>query len=195
MAPIPWGNTDMIKSLLAAGVLLASASFAAPAMAAFDPSFQPVLIDESSPGLFDFSQAGFFGGAAITGWFSGADLNADGQLNSSFGELTGFHVEFSGNSKFKAFSINGVGPGLVIYDLDGGPFGDSLGEMIFAGAKWGIYDAGFTTGPCDGSHACGYLLSALDVQEPSMWTTMLLGIGGLGAVLRIAQRRRFLGEA
>jgi hypothetical protein len=185
----------MIRSLLAAGVLLASASFAAPATAAWDPSFQPVLIDESAPGLFDFSQAGFFDGATITGWFSGADLNADGQINSSFGEVTGFHVQFSGNSLFKAFSIDGVGLGLVTYDLDGGPFGDSLGERIFAGAKWGIYDAGFSTGPCDGSHVCGYLLSALDVPEPSTWTSLLLGIGGLGAALRTARRRRFPGAA
>jgi hypothetical protein len=51
-----------------------------------------------------FSQNGFNGGGTISGTFTGADLDANGQLSSFAGEITAYSATFSGNSFVPAFT-------------------------------------------------------------------------------------------
>jgi hypothetical protein len=184
----------MIKSLLAASVLFASTLVAAPAMAGVDLTTDLVKVTESSPGVFDFSQGGFFGGGVITGSFAGVDSDADGQLSSFVGELTDFHLAYSGGSQVHAFTLGFADLFGLVYDLDGGDLGDGLILDIegIEASNFGVFYAagpgplGFE--PCDGSNICGFIVGA-DVPEPSTWALMTLALGGLGAMLRRSRVR------
>jgi hypothetical protein len=184
----------MIKSLLAAGVLFASALVAAPALAAgVDFTTDLVTVTESSPGVFDFSQGGFFGGGVVTGSFTGVDNDADGQLSSFVGELTDFHFAYSGGSQVHAFTLGLADLFGLVYDLDGGDLGDGVAlaiEGIGAQNFTSIYFAGpgpLGSVPCDGSNICGFIVDS--VPEPSTWALMTLALGGVGAMLRRSRVR------
>jgi hypothetical protein len=180
--------------LIAASAAAMALCCAAPAFAGTDTTTQLVQVTESSPGVFDFTEGGFAGGATISGFFKGTDTDSDGQLNSFLGEVTDFHMSFSGNSKVGAFSL-GLGSlfGLV-YDLDGGPLGDGLDlaiEGVGASSFKDTYLAGpgpFARGACDGTNACGYVAGG--VPEPGTWSMALVGLLGVGGALRLARAKQ-----
>ena len=52
----------------------------------------------------NFAQNGFNGGGTISGTFTGADLDSNGQLSSFAGEITAYSATFSGNAFVPAFT-------------------------------------------------------------------------------------------
>ena len=181
-----------IATWVSGAVLLGAAALAAPAMAGIDFSSEIVGVTEGAPGVFDFSEGGFSDGATVTGFFTGEDLDSDGQLSSFDGEITDFSMHFSGNSLVAAFSLSFSDLFGLVYDLDGGDLGDGtdldiegIGAFSFSGA----YSAG--PGPvalCDGSQICGVVAGPdVGVPEPATWAMLLLGFAAVGGAVR--QRR------
>lgn len=106
-------------------------------------AYYPAMADSVT---FSFSQAGFGEGAFVSGTFTGQDIDGNGQLSSSDGEIIGFDMAFSGNSLVSAFTLDVSDLNGLVYDLDGGPLGDGLDlaiEGIAAGN--GAYD--YVAGP------------------------------------------------
>ena len=92
---------------------------------------------------FTFCQEGYSEGAVVSGSFTGADDNLDGQLESN--ELTDITVNYSGNSLVGPLSFDLSNLFGFVYDLDGGPLGDGLTggvEGIAAGSGAESYAAG-----------------------------------------------------
>ena len=204
-----------VGRFLAACAIVIGVGAAAPAMAAHvDFSFDPVVVTQVSPGNFAFSQDGFSGGASVTGSFSGADINADGQLSYFTAppepslplELTDFTASFSGNALVPAFSL--TFPELDNFNYQLGPtlgVNSVIDNGLTEGIESGTFSRFYTAGPgsllalgfvappglCNGAQICGGVLA---LPEPATWTTLLIGLFGVGATLRSAQRRRVLGE-
>lgn len=65
-----------------------------------------VLATFSHAATYEFHQAGYTGGGAVSGYFSGTDLNGDGYLVGTHGEIDGFQLSFTGNAAVGAFSID-----------------------------------------------------------------------------------------
>ncbi|MBS0347976.1 MAG: PEP-CTERM sorting domain-containing protein [Proteobacteria bacterium] len=65
-----------------------------------------VLATFSHAATYEFHQAGYTGGGAVSGYFSGTDLNGDGYLVGTHGEIDGFQLSFAGNAAVGAFSID-----------------------------------------------------------------------------------------
>lgn len=88
--------------------------------------------------MFEFYQGGFSEGAYVSGTFSGADLNASGRLGDDQlpflppyeGEVSSFHMSFSGNSLVSSFNVDypiaRIGEPTLVYDMDGGPLGEAM---------------------------------------------------------------------
>ena len=155
----------------------------------------------ATPMSFDFIQEGFSEGAVVTGMFTGEDLDSNGQLSSFAGEISGFMMEFSGNSLVGMFSLDLVDLFGLAYDLDGGPLGDGHVLSIEGiGADNGsgfVYEAG--PGPFD---ECGIGVDcarvsdglatdfsmelihvtpkAVGVPEPALSGLLALGLFGVG---------------
>ena len=104
---------------------------------------------------YNFSHSGFADGGIVTGMFAGEDVNDDGFLVGNEGsagsnEITDFNMAFSGNSIVPAFALGFDNFRFLVYRLDGGPLGDSDGELIAASSDFdtaGLYiPQGFSTG-------------------------------------------------
>jgi hypothetical protein len=182
------------KHLAGAAALAVLALVPAAAMAGTDSSTQSATVTSLTATTFSFTEVGFTGGAQVTGTFAGSDLNNDGELSSFGGEVTGFTMNFSGNSLVSAFSLGLPDLFGLVYDLNGGPLGDGvlLGmEGIGAVSLGGAYIMG--PGPltaCDQGHACAHVLGAGPgdgIPEPATWALMLGGFGLAGAALRRRQ--------
>ncbi|WP_079437102.1 PEP-CTERM sorting domain-containing protein [Zoogloea sp. LCSB751] len=65
-----------------------------------------VLATFSHAATYNFYQAGYSGGGGVSGYFSGTDLNGDGYLVGTHGEIDGFQLSFAGNAAVDAFSID-----------------------------------------------------------------------------------------
>ena len=92
---------------------------------------------------YTFCQEGFSEGAFISGSFTGADSDSNGQL--AFDEVTDAALTFSGNSAVGPLSFTFADFYGVVYDLDGGPLGDGEDgdvEGIGAAGAAGVYKAG-----------------------------------------------------
>jgi len=119
-----------IATWVSGAVLLGAAALAAPAMAGIDFSSEIVGVTEGAPGVFDFSEGGFSDGATVTGFFTGEDLDSDGQLSSFDGEITDFAMHFSGNSLVAAFSLSFSDLFGLVSDLDGADLGNGSDRYI-----------------------------------------------------------------
>lgn len=87
-----------------------------------------VLATFSHAATYDFHQAGYSSGGAVSGYFSGTDLNGDGYINGAHGEIDDFQLSFAGNAAVSAFNID---------------YGDFLQTLAIG---WGlIYRLGSTT--------------------------------------------------
>ena len=178
---------------VAFGAALAMALMgAAPAQAAFDFSSENVIVTDLGGGNYSFTQAGWSGGGLVGGTFSGLDDDGDLQLDSFFGEITAFSMNFSGNGFAPAFSIGIAGLDGLVFDLDGSNLlGDGIGgfdaEGIAAYGFASLYVAG--PGPldvCGEGFECAVVASF--VPEPSQWAMLIAGFGLTGAAMR---RRRY----
>ena len=152
---------------------------------------------QATPIRYDFSQTGFSGGAEVTGFFLGDDLDGNGQLSSFRGEVSGFQLNFSGNSWVHGFSLDLSDLLGLVYDLDGGILGDGSdldGEGMLAWDWNHLFAAG--VGPlgleCGQDPICGGVAShhhlslsgeaimvTAQVPEPAMGLLFMLGFVGL----------------
>jgi hypothetical protein len=162
---------------------------------------------------FTFSQSGFPGGGQITGFFSGEDLDGDGQLSSFADEISAFGASFSGNDAISAFTLGFDDLFGLVYDLGDPLLGDGTTgdiEGIFAENANGTYEAG--AGPlglpngCQADGVCGRISQgeaatesgafvevgtpAPAVPEPATWAMMVGGFGLAGAAVRARRRMR-----
>lgn len=175
-------------STLVGALALVITALPSPATAAFifDATTEVATVVQLTATDYTFSQSGFFAGAMITGTFSGADDNGDSQLSLGDGEVTAFSLNFSGNH-VPPFTLSLAHLFYFLYDLDGGPLGDSSGLLI-EGVLAFSHSAGYLMGPgvgepCGIGEVCAALVS---VPEPSL---ALLGAVGLAAALRRRTRR------
>jgi hypothetical protein len=150
---------------------------------------------------YSFSQSGFAGGGSVTGSFSGVDLDLNGILDASFGEISLFSLSFSGGS-VAPFSLGYSDLVGLTYQLNSGNFiGDNgqpnTGEGIAASnAQWsylaGVGPLGVTGGQIGDAFftpltTTSSLVSVASVPEPESFAMMLAGLGLIGFV---ARRRR-----
>lgn len=100
----------------------------------------------------DFQQGGFEGGGTLEAQVVAEDGNGDGRISSLDGEVETLTLQLVGNAIFRARPIYLSGAEIdFVYDLDGGPLGDSADE----GLRAIIDDVGYLTGFGTLSSACG----------------------------------------
>jgi hypothetical protein len=138
---------------------------------------------------YSFSQGGFSGGGAISGTFTGSDIDLDGQINSFAGEVTAFSLSFSGDSLVPAFTHGMADFYGLIYDVGSGFIGDgSTGGIEGMASNWGGtigFDYASGLGPTGGlggrviDIATGATSSTPElisvVPEPSTYALFALG--------------------
>jgi hypothetical protein len=87
---------------------------------------------------------GWSGGGAVTGYFSGEDLNHDGYINLANGEVDAYQITFSGNSivpdfthtlgdlQFFRYTVGSTGfrPSFPLYSFGSGYFYDADDHVI-----------------------------------------------------------------
>ena len=160
-----------------------------PAFGGVDYSADSVVVSDLGGGDFAFVQGGFSSGASVSGFFSGIDLNGDGQLSAFDDEVTDFSFSFSGNAFVSAFTLGSGNLLGLVYDLDGGVLGDGTGfdvEGIAASDRATTYAVG--PGPfalCNGVQDCGVVV---DTPEPPPFAVF-----GLGAAALFLGKRRLVG--
>jgi len=137
---------------------------------------------------YTFSQAGWSGGGAVVGAFSGADLNNDGFIDFSAGEVDSYAMSFSGNNLIPAFQhtfadlgffhylvgSSTISPPSYVYSFGAGYFYDPDDHLIA------------TRDLMVGTIAANDAVVVSAVPEPG--TTLLLGLG-LTAVVCVARLR------
>lgn len=159
------------------------------------------LVGAASPASalsFSFSQYGFDGGGSLTGSFSGTDLDHNGWLDSSFGEITAFSVSFSRDANVGAFSHGLADLVGLVYWLNGDAFigndgPNGAGEQI---GSWGndniLYQSGtglvnsVTDMTTNAVSTTQQLVAVTAVPEPESYALMLLGLTLV--TLRVGQR-------
>jgi hypothetical protein len=172
--------------------------FAATAAIALAGALMAPLAEAAT---YQFSQTGFTGGGAITGSFTGNDLDGDGWLYGY--EITAFSLAFSGNADVPAFShakssLGGIGYRIGENVIGGHPESYLTTSRTQNGHHI-VYDAfgwpEFTIPGRITDDTTGKVLTTAEsilvtgvgvVPEPAGWALML---GGLGAVGSLARRR------
>lgn len=76
---------------------------------------------------WSFSQDGYSGGGVLTGSFSGVDVNLDGWLTSSDGEVSGFVADFYGDQAVSAFTLTRADLGALAYRVGHAALGEDAG--------------------------------------------------------------------
>lgn len=151
----------------------------------------------ATPITYDFHQGGYGGGADVSGFFLGDDLDGDGQLSSFAGEIFDFELNFSGAGFVPGFSLTFADLFGLVYDLDGGLLGDGTHGAVEGILAWN-WDSLFAAGPgplgltCTAGSTCsvaanwsGALFSAegivvtAQVPEPAAGLLILIGLAGL----------------
>lgn len=99
---------------------------------------------QANPMMYSISQAGWTGGGTVSGIFAGDDLNHDGRIGLSDGEVTAYQVTFSGNAsvpgfthtlsdlQFFTFTIgtSGFSPSFPLFSMGSGYFYDADDHLI-----------------------------------------------------------------
>lgn len=158
-----------------------------------------VVAAPASAQSYSFSQGGFDGGGSLIGSFSGTDLDHNGWLDSSAGEITAFSVSFSGDANVGSFSHGLADLVGLVYWLNGDMFlgndgPNGAGEQI---GSWGgddiLYQSGtglvnsVTNLTSNAVSTTAQLVSVTAVPEPESYALMLLGLSLIA--LRIGHNR------
>jgi hypothetical protein len=162
---------------------------------------------QAAPIGFDFYQGGYAGGGYVSGWFSGNDLDGNGQLSSFAGEISGFTMQFSGSEWVPQFVLGLEDLFGLVYDINAGPLGDGISQHIEGilafndadlyaagpGPTWSVCGVGV---PCAGvlnDHHFSYsaelvqVTSTVSVAVPEPGS---VGLIVLGVVCLLVARRR-----
>lgn len=178
-----------MKKAVCAVLPLAMAALVGSAQAASDATPMSAIVTPAGPGSWTFLSGGWSGGGTVTGSFTGSDFDADGQLSSFAGEVTGFMMSYSGGSIVAPFGLGFADLFGLVYDLNGGPLGDGT-TLAVEGIGAASGSASFVLGPgplalCDTGAMCGIIDGpAAVVPEPASWALMIAGGGLLGQVAR-----------
>jgi hypothetical protein len=181
----------MNARILFVAAALAGSIAAAPAQAATDFTASLVAVASGGPGSWLYSVGGWSGGGTVSGSFAGTDFDANGQLSSFSGEITGFTMSYSGGSIVAPFSMTFADLFGLVYDLNGGPLGDGVALAIEGIGAVGSATQ-FLIGPgpfglCGTGADCGVIVGPA-VPEPATWAMLIAGFGLVGATLRRRSR-------
>jgi hypothetical protein len=140
---------------------------------------------------WSFAQSGYAEGAAISGSFTGVDINLDNRISASDGEVSAFSVSFSGNSVVDAWTGALADLSGLVYDV-GTPFlGDDPAELITVVVNGGFAGAflnGETKNDLFGGRVgfnstvdnSASMIAVTLVPEPSSALLIAIGLAGLG---------------
>ena len=117
--------------------------------------------------VMTFVETGFSEGAELTLVFDGSDLNGDGWISGSDGEIRSLRVTFSGNTQVAPFRIAPPQQDFfaLFYRLGDGILGDtSGGYLVGEGVQTGWGALGYSMGPafaipCGGVDNCAGVFS------------------------------------
>jgi hypothetical protein len=146
----------------------------------------------ADPITYRLSQAGWSGGGAIAGSFSGQDINEDGVLSFRAGEVSAYSVELSGNTLIGPFvhgledlrffeyrlGTQGFPPSFPLFSDDGSFFYDADDKVIGR--------SGFTA-PFVTTAEPAFVTAVSATPEPS--TLLLLGPAAAVLIRRRRERR------
>ena len=170
-----------MRRFLSCGALAALLG-ASPLHADVITTAELVTVAVGAPGTYTYSVGGWTGGGLVTGSFAGTDGNADGQLSSFDGEVTGFTMSYSGGAIVAALGFSFADLFGLVYDLNGGPLGNGL-ALDIEGIGAASASAAFSIGPgptgwCAApGQVCGFIDGqGATVPEPPMLALALLGL-------------------
>ena len=174
----------MIMKRLASAV--AAMLLAGAAHAAMDTTTVGAAISPDGPGAWTFTVDGWSGGGLVTGFFTGSDVNGNGQLSSFNGEVTDFGMSYSGGAIVAPFSLDFGSLFGLVWDFD-----PILGDGVLLDVEGiGAEDPPFrfVIGPgpvdiCGRGQICGRI-EGNDAAVPEPGVLALLGLAGLAALRR-----------
>ena len=149
------------------------------------------------PITYDFTQGGYRHGALVSGFFSGEDLDGDGQLSSFAGEVSDFALTFTRKNGKPVFQLDFADLFGLVYDLDGGDLGDGAdghqeGILAFDWKRLFAVGPGPLGQVCGEGDACALVLApgllgfsdepvkvVARVPEPATVVLLIVGLLGL----------------
>lgn len=121
--------------------------------------FGALIPVSAEPMNYQLTQGSWSGGGEVTGSFTGEDVNGDGFIDLSFGEVFDYQITFSGNSVIPAFThtlsellffrytvgSTGFRPSFPLYSVGSGYFYDAddylVGLLDFSRTSFSLEDA------------------------------------------------------
>lgn len=139
----------------------------------------------ASPITYSITQTGWSGGGEVSGIFSGEDLNHDGYLSLVDGEVSGYHITFSGNASVPTFSHSLVDLEFFRYTLGSSGFRPSFPlYSLGSGYYYDADDYSIGTPTMLGATITSQNAQVSAIPEPSMLAVLSIGSLGLGFILR-----------
>jgi hypothetical protein len=144
----------------------------------------------ASTAQYTFAQTGWSGGGSVVGAFSGADLNNDGFIDFSTGEVNSYEMSFSGNSVIPAFQHSFADLGFLHY---------LVGSSAIVPPSYAYsFGSGYFYDPDDHLIATrdlsvstfAYRDAVVVSAVPEPGTTLLLGLG-VAVIALVARKRNF----
>ena len=170
-------NTRRRFSSIARGITVVTLSMAAAGVLA-------------SPASYTFFQSSWSAGGSVVGSFSGADLNNDGFLDLSSGEVVSYEMSFSGDSVIPAFQ-HGIADLEFFHYLVGSTTIFSPSYAYSSGAGY-IYDPDdhviATPDLSTGIFSTANVVVVPTVPEPETFALLAIGLAAL-ACTRLRPRR------